>query len=356
MTRRQWLDAMSGATVGTTVMSALAFNSCAGSSMAQNSFRFGICHETFQKATLAEACATARKIGYHGIELDPSVLATDPTRIGTTERAVMRRMIAESGLQYLGLHNVLKSTSASYHISTPNLALRKKSWDYLRRIVDLAADLGDAPVIVLGSGNQRNAIDGMTPADASRVIADGLASLAPHARSRGGHVLLEPLAPHLSNVFCTLEQTSSVVREIANPSIQTILDTHNTAAESKSVEDLVQDYLPMLRHVHVNEMDGSYPGNANYPFGRLLSALHKVNYAHWVSVEIFKFPMDGTELAKRSLEHLQAQLASLSLQARTFRNNGPTLPSSHRVGTTRHLNEAHNWRNTEDQTISGFPG
>lgn len=280
--------------------------------MSASSMRFGICHETFQGSTLAEACRLTREIGYQGIELDPSVLAADPTKITANERAEMRRILNDSGLQYLGLHNVLKSKSANYHISTPDLSLRRRSWDYMRGIVDLAADLGDAPVIVLGSGAQRNAIDDMSPAEASRVITEGLAHLAPHVESRGACLLLEPLAPHLSNVFCTLAQTSAAVRQINNAAVQTILDTHNTAGETASIEELVRSHLPVMRHVHVNEMDGSFPGNGDYPFGRLLRALQDNNYDHWVSVEIFQSQIDGAVMAQRSLSHLRAQLAASS--------------------------------------------
>lgn len=290
---------------------ALGAAACGGTRGKPASPPFAICNETFhQEPDLARACKLAHDIGYGGIELDPSTLAEDPTSLSASERAGLRRILEESGLRYLGLHNVLKSKSRRLHITTPDQQLRRESWDYFRRMVDLAADLGEEPVVVLGSGNQRSAVDGMSPADAVSVVAEGLATLAPHAEARGACILLEPLAPHQSNIFHTLAQTSAVVHAIGSPAIQTIFDTHNTAAETDSIEDLVRRYLPLIRHVHVNEMDGSYPGNGGYPFGRLLQALRESGYAHWVSVEVFQFKIDGAEMARRALRHLRHQLES----------------------------------------------
>ncbi|MGH9630372.1 MAG: hypothetical protein ACRD7E_18825 [Bryobacteraceae bacterium] len=55
------------------------------------------------------------------------------------------------------------------------------------------AELGHGSIMVLGSGKQRNAIDGSTIADATRRLRDGLAEVAPHARSRDVLLLPEPL-------------------------------------------------------------------------------------------------------------------------------------------------------------------
>lgn len=151
----------------------------------------------------------------------------------------------------------------------------------------------------------------MTPAEAQERVAKGLAKLAPHAESRGVTILLEPLAPHLSNIFHTLAETTAVVNRIASPAIQTIFDTHNTAAETASIEELLTRHRAEIRHVHVNEMDGRYPGAADYPFQRLLAALKAQDYGGWISVEVFSFLPSGREVARRSIENLRRWASAL---------------------------------------------
>lgn len=309
MTRREALSAIAaGAGAGMAGGSARA----AAQPMER---RFAICNETFGEADFGRACSMAAALGYGGIELDPSTLGADPVSLKQSARNEIRRVMEASGLAYVGLHNALKSDSRRLHLTAPDDALRKATWSYFRELVDLAADLaagGQAsPVIVLGSGKQRDAIGGVTRAQARERIIEGLAELAPRAESRQVTILLEPLAPHLSNIFHTLAETSAAVQRIASPAIRTILDTHNTAAETASIEDLVSRHRSEIRHVHVNEMDGRYPGAADYPFERLLGALKMQNYRGWISVEVFDFSPSGPEVARRSIENLRRWAKSL---------------------------------------------
>jgi sugar phosphate isomerase/epimerase len=302
MTRRESIAALGSGAL------ALGIQSCANPQGLGD--RLAICSETFQEADFAKSCQLAYAIGYRGIEVDPSTLAGDPTALSASQRKDLRRSISESGLEYVGLHNALKSKDLHLHITTPDNALRTRSWDYFRRLVDLAADLGPDPVIVLGSGKQRNAIDGVSAGDAQKRVAEGLAKLAPHASERSVTILLEPLAPHLSNIFHTLAEVSEVVESIASPAIQTIFDTHNTAAETESIDVLVLNYRSVIRHVHVNEMDGSYPGKHDYPFAELFAALEANRYSHWVSVEVFQFEPSGPEVARLAFEYLRERAGS----------------------------------------------
>lgn len=271
--------------------------------------RFAICNETFEEPDFVRTCAMAAALGYGGIELDPSTLSADPVALGQRARNDIRCAMETSGLAYVGLHNALKSKSRQLHLTTSDEALRKATWSYFRELVNLASDLASGgqapPVIVLGSGKQRDAIGGVTASVAQERVIEGLAALAPHAESKKVTILLEPLAPHLSNIFHTLAETTAVVERIASPAVQTIFDTHNTAAETASIEDLVSRHRAEIRHVHVNEMDGRYPGAADYPFERLLRALKTQSYRGWISVEVFDFKPDGPEVARRSIENLR---------------------------------------------------
>ena len=76
----------------------------------------------------------------------------------------------------------------------------------------------------------------------------------------------------------------------------------NDETEAHAV--LVERYFEYLRHVHVNEIDGRYPGTADYDFATILGTLLRLNYQHWVSLEVFDFKPDAARIAQESLEHL----------------------------------------------------
>jgi sugar phosphate isomerase/epimerase len=267
--------------------------------------RFAICSETFTGMDFASACRAAAKIGYEGIEIEPAHLGPDPAALTPDDRKRIRQMMREFGLACVGLHSFLKAP-AGLHLTTSDEAIRKRSWNYFARLIDLAADLTDRPVMVFGSSKQRQAIDGVTPQLAKQRLIDGLKTLSPLAASRQVTILMEPLAPHLCNVVNTLDEAVQVVRAVDSLWVDTMFDCHNTAGEKKPIADLVREHLPHIRHVHLNEMDGRRPGAGNFPFGELLETLQKLDYRGWLSVEVFDFKPDGETVAKAALNHLQS--------------------------------------------------
>src|SRR5262249_24602277 len=143
-------------------------------------FRLAICNETFQGLSLADACDAALRTGYTGIEIAPFTLAEDPAAIPAARRREMRDLIAGKGLEYAGLHSLL-SAPKGLHVTTPDKAVRDRSWDYVSRLIELCADLGRGGVLVFGSGKQRSAVDGSGVGDATRRFEEGLARMAPLA-------------------------------------------------------------------------------------------------------------------------------------------------------------------------------
>ena len=273
-------------------------------------FRWAICSETFAGMPFPDACRAAARCGYAGIEVEPAHLGPDPVQLPPGARKEIRQVMAAAGLQFTGFHNALKAP-AGLHLTSADAAQRARSWDYLRGIVDLAADLGPSPLIAFGSSRQRNALPGVAPAEATQRLADGLTALAPQAHARGVTIALEPLAPHLCNIIHTLAEALAVVQPSQSPALQTMFDTHNAVAETIPHADAVRQFKTSIRHVHLNELDGRYPGAADYPFLPILQALRDIRYPGWVSVEVFDFKPDGETVARRALEHLRKLEASL---------------------------------------------
>ncbi len=267
--------------------------------------RFSVCSETFQGLPFDEQCRLARKIGYAGIEVMPGGLAENPVAIPASQRRELRRTIEDDGLAFVGLHNLL-TVPAGMHATANDPALRRRTWDFVRGLIDLCADLGPDAIMVFGSGKQRSAEAGCPIPDAVNRLRDGLASVAPHARERGVTILVEPLAPHLSNVVNRLEEAVTIVREIDSPAVRTMFDVHNTAAEQLSGAELIGRYIGWIRHVHLNEMDGRRPGTGSYDFRSLYRALEEHGYHGWLSLEVFDFRPSGEAVAAEALAYLQA--------------------------------------------------
>ena len=305
LTRRAWLAALAGA--------ACATNDRAAETAAKpKPFRLAVCNETFQGSSFPEGCRLARETGYSGLEIAPFTLSDDPASVSPETRAACRDAMAAESLTCVGLHSLLTAPKGELHVTTPDDAVRAKSWDYFRRLIDLCDDLGGDKLMILGSSKQREATAGSTVEDAVKRLTEGLASVAPHAESKGVTIALETLAPHLCNVLTTMDETMAVVNQVASPAVQTMFDTHNGAGETAAHGELIRKYARAIRHVHVNELDGRHPGTGAYDFAEPLRALEQIGYDGWISLEVFQFEPSGEAIARDSAKFLRAIEAELS--------------------------------------------
>src|SRR5207253_27319 len=180
-----------------------------------------ICNEAFEKFPFVDACRAIRKAGYEGIEIAPFTLAEDPATIPQSKRDEYRSIMEAEGLRFVGLHWLMVSPKG-LHVTTPDAALRARSWQHIRNLTDLCADLGPRGVMVFGSPNQRATTAGLNREQATRNFVDGLKAVAPHAADRGVTILVEALPKSQCDVVQTLDEAASIVEEIGNPGVRTM--------------------------------------------------------------------------------------------------------------------------------------
>lgn len=272
--------------------------------------RQAICNEGFKDYTFRDACRTIREIGYEGIEIAPFTLADDPAQIPAEARREYRSIMRDEGLQFAGLHWLMVSPKG-LHVTTPDAALRERSWRHIHHLIDFCADLGPDGVMVFGSPNQRAATGGLSPAEATRHFVDGLAGVAPHAEERGVTILAEALPIGQCNVMTTLDQAAAIVRENGSPAVQTMFDVHNAVDEIASHDSLIQKHFDVIRHVHVNELDGRHPGTGSYDFKPILRLLRQRRFPGWISLEAFDFSPGPEVVARESLRFLEDACAGM---------------------------------------------
>lgn len=268
--------------------------------------RHAICNEVFENWAFADTCRAVREAGYTGIEIAPFTLAEDPATVSAARRRECRDVMASEGLTFVGLHWLMVSPKG-LHVTTPDAALRERSWQHIRNLIDLCADLGPDGLMVFGSPHQRKTVDGSSVEEATRRFVNGLASVAKQAEERGVTILIEALPAAQTDVVLSLAEAAAYVHEINSPAIRTMFDTHNAIDEVEPHASLVERYAALIKHVHVNELDGKRCGTADYDFASLFAALNKISYKGWVSLEAFDFSEGAEPIARESLRYLQEQ-------------------------------------------------
>jgi D-psicose/D-tagatose/L-ribulose 3-epimerase len=273
-------------------------------------FKQAICNEVYEKRPLREVCRSIREIGYDGIEIAPFTLADRPSDIGAAQRREYRDTIRSEGLGYVGLHWLMVSPKG-LHVTTPDRELRARSWRHIDDLIDLCADLGDNGIMVFGSPVQRGTTGGISRADAMKNYAEGLVGVAIHAAQRGVTILVEALPKNQCDVINTLDEAAGIVKQIGSPAVRTMFDTHNAVDEVEPHATLVDRHFDLIRHVHINEMDGRYPGTGDYDFKPVFEVLRRRGYERWVSLEVFDFKPGPERIASDSLRFIAGEIAKI---------------------------------------------
>lgn len=265
--------------------------------------KFAICNEIFQGWEIEAVLKHAADIGYSGVEIAPFTLASTVTEISSSRRQQIRDRAARLGIDICGLHWLLAKTDGM-HLSHPDEAVRQKTGKYLCALVDCCADLG-GKVLVLGSPQQRNVLSGMTRAGAWELATATLKDAVRLAEDRGVVFCLEPLAATETNFINTAAEAIQFARQFESPAMRIILDVKAMCAEAAPIPDIIRQSWPHFSHFHANDSNLKGPGFGNVDFRPIVAALKEVNYAGYVSVEVFQFEEGPEAIATESLAYLR---------------------------------------------------
>jgi sugar phosphate isomerase/epimerase len=310
--------------------------------------KFALCNEMFESRRMAEVCSTARRLGYHGLELAPFTLAPCATEVSPQQRREVRRTIQDHGLEVVGLHWLFAKTPLTLHLTTPDQPTWQRTRDYLAALLDLCSDLG-GKVLVLGSPKQRDILETQTPQGAWQQAVKLLSSVTDQAQKQGLTICFEPLSPVETNFINTVAEGMKMVREIGHPNFRIHLDVKAMSSETPQVQSrksevgskkpqggqhptsnfkLQTSNLPLstsappnagqvvasvirsvkaadIGHFHVNDPNLYGPGMGEVDYTPIAAAVREVGYDRWLSVEVFKYDPDPETIALKSIDYLR---------------------------------------------------
>jgi sugar phosphate isomerase/epimerase len=267
------------------------------------SFRYAICNEVFQGWPIERVIPFVREVGYQGLEIAPFTLAEDATTLTADRRREIARLAADAGLEIIGLHWLLVSPKG-LHITTPDAAVRRRTTEFLRGLVDLCADLGGT-VMVFGSPGARNLPEGMPYAEGWRHAGECFAGILDKLAERGVTLALEPLSGAETNIFRTTHEAWHMVRQLNHPRFKLHLDVKAMCAEGRPLPEIIAQHIPDAAHFHANDPNRRGPGFGDVDFVPIFAALRKVGYGGWVSVEPFDYSPDPETVARGSLGNMR---------------------------------------------------
>ena len=273
--------------------------------------RVSLCNEVIGGLSFERQCETAAALGYDGLEIAPMTLADDPTTLGATRIAELRRAASEAGIAITGLHYVLRAP-AGLSITTQDEAVRRRTIEVMRALCGLCAELG-GKVVVHGSPDQRKLEPG-DEEDGRRRGIDCFAGVAEAAQQAGVTYCVEPLARNQTAFVNTVQEAADIVRAIGSPALRTMIDCSAAAqAEAEPVDALVTRWLPsgLIAHIHFNDPNRRGPGEGALKFGPILAALRDGGYEGNAAIEPFVYRPDGPACAARGIGYIRGIMETL---------------------------------------------
>lgn len=271
--------------------------------------RFAICNETFTDVSLEAGFEAAAELGYEGVELAPFTLAPYITEVSPARRAEIRKTIESLGLKTVGLHWLLAKTEG-YHLTSPDVMIRRRTTEYLLELIRACADLG-GNVLVFGSPQQRSILPGVDRRQAEDYAVEVLSGLHKELERTGVILAMEPLSPQETNFLNTAEETVQLLRRLGSPHIKLHLDCKAMSSESVPIPELLRRHRADMAHFHANDPNRQGPGFGALDFIPIFRALREIDYRGWVSVEVFDYSPGPRRLAEESLAYMKRCLAAL---------------------------------------------
>jgi D-psicose/D-tagatose/L-ribulose 3-epimerase len=273
--------------------------------------KISLCNEVIAELPFEKQCDVMAKLGYDGVEIAPVTLSDEPHLLPAARRKEIVRIANDAGVPVTGLHYLMVAPQG-LSITTEDSAVRAKTFEVMRGLVQLCADLGGA-LMIHGSPVQRQLEPG-DEADSYKRGIEYFAAAGEAARAAGVTYLLEPLAKDHTAFVNSVAEAVKIVREIGNPGLQTMIDCSAAGrSEAQSVPELIHQWMPTgaIRHIHLNDANRRGPGEGEMKFAPIVAALKAANYAGIAAIEPFIYEPDGPTCAARAIGYMRGTIEAV---------------------------------------------
>jgi D-psicose/D-tagatose/L-ribulose 3-epimerase len=271
--------------------------------------------DQWSDATAKTAIDKATRIGFDVIE----ALIFDPDAI---DGKMTRRIAKDAGIG-VSLGMALGQES---DISSSDPAIARRGVETVERCLAIAEEAGSSAVsgITYAAFNRYNAPP--TPTQRTQVV-DALGRLADKAASRGLRLGLEPVNRYESFLVNTLDDASSIIREIGSKSLFVHVDTFHMNIEESDIAGAIARNIDLIGYAHVAESHRGVLGSGTFDFKTFFRTLARSGFTGGYTVESFSSAVlgpaivgavglwrqawtDADKVARDALGFLRAEIAA----------------------------------------------
>ena len=238
--------------------------------------RFGVSAWIYGDAPLPETLGRIAAAGYDGVEL--------PGEPDAWESADLRRWLRDHGLVPVAL-TASCMVATERDLAHPDARIRGVAVDYVRRCLEMAAEIGAPIVQMLASGEPRLAPVATRDAEWAWSVA-GMQAAAREAERAGVGIAVEPLNRYEGYLVTSVGDALAYLDAVGSPWVGMTLDLFHANIEEPDVAASIRSAGPRLWHVQAADTTRRGLGHGHLDLGAVADALASVDYGGAIVVEI----------------------------------------------------------------------
>jgi len=217
--------------------------------------------------------------GFEGVELNGALLLTPE---GLTERRAALRNSPVKAASICGGNGC--------ELVHPDKARRQRCADALKKLVEIAGELGATGPITVPIFNSNDRVPDLSPFKSraqleKELLIAMLQDLAKTGEKTGACVLLEPLNRYESNSLANLAAGAEIVRALNSPGVRLMADFFHMHIEEPNIPASLTGVKDVLAHIHLADNTRKEPGSGDIDYEAGLAALKKIRFQGYMAME-----------------------------------------------------------------------
>jgi sugar phosphate isomerase/epimerase len=248
---------------------------------------------------LDDAFSKSKELGFDGVEIFPrSASELDVAAVSRLmDRHALRVAAVGTGAGWV-VHKLMLTHSEP--------SVRRKARDFIKSIIEVAGQFA-APAII---GSMQGRWDGpVVREQALEYLGNALEELGKHASGYGVPLLYEPLNRYETNLFNRLGETTAWLRGRALPHVRILADLFHMNIEEANSAAALREAGALIGHVHFADSNRQAIGMGQTAVEPIVEALRAMNYAGYLSAEIFPLP-DPLSAARQTISAFRKYTAT----------------------------------------------
>ncbi|NPV87310.1 MAG: sugar phosphate isomerase/epimerase [Anaerolineae bacterium] len=227
---------------------------------------------------VAELAPRLRQMGFDLLELDVEAVEDLDVR-------QVKAILAQHGLGAI----VCGAFGPQRNLCSADAAIRQNAKDYIRWLIDAAAELGSPTVCgpMYSAVGKEHLMDEAARRAEWQMAVDGVAEMARYAQPKGVRLALETLNRFETDMLNTAAQGLEFARATGMDNVGLHLDTFHMHLEEKSSAAAIRLAGEKVFHFHCAENDRGVPGSGQVRWEEVAQALKDIRYDGPVVIESF---------------------------------------------------------------------